>query len=546
VKYTDKQIDDLYNDIYNGIVTQENLPEDLYLAIGDRLKKGLYEGYGGSIKDFKLGTTDHELLTELRENIYMFSGAKTYQQVREMSDLVADSKTFSEFKEKVTPVYKQYNEDWLKAEYDTAIGQAQQARQWNDIQRDKDLYPYLRYNAVLDSKTSDICRPLDGVTLKVDDKFWDNYTPLNHFRCRCTLDKLDKYEDVETTPPSKVKDLEKELGDTVDDVFKMNAGKDKYVFSPDHPYFKVEPKDKALARRNFDLPLPEEKGSPKDLPIEERIKKVKEESKKLHETGEGKEYRLVQDKYRKATDESNRAIDEANILARRRGFNDPETIAARDRAKEILEKRKAILEERKKAKIVYEDKVTEILQSKNSPSKFKLGASAAQYKSIERLKAGDSAFRSIVGDKLLGENITINVNTLKANGRAYFRSSENVIAITKTEEIGTITHELGHGLEFHNKEYFEKVKAYYAERTKGEKLESLRNVTGNRGYRTDERTKKDKFREAYTGKWYSDITGEQRATELTSMWFTEVYDDLDRFIDKDPDFFEHFYKLFNE
>ena len=257
MKYTDKQIDDLYNDIYNGIVTQENLPEDLYLAIGDRLKSGLYEGYGASLKDLTLGTPDYELLKELRQNIYMFSGAKTYQQVREMADLVADSKTFTDFKQKVTPIYKQYNDDWLKAEYDTAIGQAQQARQWNDIQRDKDLYPYLRYNAVLDSKTSDICRPLDGVTLKVDDKFWDNYTPLNHFRCRCTLDKLDKYEDVETTPKSKVKDLEKELGDTVDDVFKMNAGKDKYVFSDEHPYFKVEPKDKGLAQKNFNLPIPE-------------------------------------------------------------------------------------------------------------------------------------------------------------------------------------------------------------------------------------------------------------------------------------------------
>ena len=36
----------------------------------------------------------------------------------------------------------------------------------------------------------------------------------------------------------------------------MNSGKDGYIFSKDHPYFKVAKKDVALAKNNFDLPIP--------------------------------------------------------------------------------------------------------------------------------------------------------------------------------------------------------------------------------------------------------------------------------------------------
>jgi hypothetical protein len=37
----------------------------------------------------------------------------------------------------------------------------------------------------------------------------------------------------------------------------MNPGKDGYIFSPDHPYFDVAPKDREFAKENFGLPIPE-------------------------------------------------------------------------------------------------------------------------------------------------------------------------------------------------------------------------------------------------------------------------------------------------
>jgi hypothetical protein len=126
---------------------------------------------------------------------------------------------------------------------------------WDQIENTKDIFPYLEYKAVIDSKTSEICKPLDGVILKVDDPFWSKYSPLNHFNCRCTIKKLDKYTDKLTTNPDRMAEITKELN--VPKEFQMNSGKDGYIFNPkEHPYFKVAPKDKANAGVNFGLPIP--------------------------------------------------------------------------------------------------------------------------------------------------------------------------------------------------------------------------------------------------------------------------------------------------
>lgn len=251
----DQEIEALLNGIWDRKFNTDNLPEDLYLRTAEYLEKGLYKGYGKELDATMYYSPDNDLLSELRTNVYIFSGAKTYQQVRDMGGLIASTKSFSEFQSKAREVYDQYNKHWLKAEYQTAQGQGQMAVLWGQIEHTKDIFPYLEYKAVIDSKTSEICKPLDGVILKVDDPFWDKYSPLNHFNCRCTIKKLDKYTDKLTTNPERMSEIMKELD--VPKEFQMNAGKDGYIFNPkEHPYFKVAPKDVARAKDNFGMPIP--------------------------------------------------------------------------------------------------------------------------------------------------------------------------------------------------------------------------------------------------------------------------------------------------
>lgn len=270
-QFSNEYIKVLFQGIFNGEISEYELPESLYYAIADYLKKGVYEGFGtdftkltkqineGLVSEFT--ESDLELLTNLRENIYMFSAAKTYQQVKEMTEALVNEKgtvvSFSEFKESAQEIFDLYNETWLKTEYDTAIGQAQEAVRWSSIEKNKEVLPYLRYSAVMDANTSEICAPLDGIVAPVEDPIWNTIAPLNHFNCRCLLEQLDKEEgESKETPDDEKADKVGEVKGEMQDVFKMNAGKDGYIFKEDHPYFHVPKGDVEYAQNNFDLPIP--------------------------------------------------------------------------------------------------------------------------------------------------------------------------------------------------------------------------------------------------------------------------------------------------
>src|SRR5579872_2404187 len=144
--FSDAEIRRLLEEIHGGKVDPDNLPEDVYYAIADRLKNGLYQGFGKTLNQAielaKKGAksvwaqSDLELLQELRENIYMFSAAKTAATVRDMTDALTDEKgnirTFREFKEVADGIAETQFGSWLEAEYDTAIGQAQNAVRWQN------------------------------------------------------------------------------------------------------------------------------------------------------------------------------------------------------------------------------------------------------------------------------------------------------------------------------------------------------------------------------------------------------------------------------
>lgn len=54
--------------------------------------------------------------------------------------------------------------------------------------------PYLRFDAVNDSRVSDVCEALDGTIRPADDPFWTTHTPPLHFNCRSVLVPLSDEE----------------------------------------------------------------------------------------------------------------------------------------------------------------------------------------------------------------------------------------------------------------------------------------------------------------------------------------------------------------
>lgn len=257
--FTLKQLKTLLADIQSGIVDEQELPEDLYYAIADYLKAALYKGFGGTLAEFE-GTEAENLLNELRDNVYMFSAAKTYQQVKEMKDALygedGELRSFQDFKDEATAIFEKYNVDpdgngYLATEYNTAVSMSTNAQLWNRIEDQKKILPMLEYSTFGDA--CDICAPLNGLTAPVDDPVWNTVMPDNHFNCKCTV--LQRDDTYQATPDRS--EIVDGVHEHMDDEFKMNPGKDGYIFSPEHPYFEVAPRDEALAKNNFNLSIPE-------------------------------------------------------------------------------------------------------------------------------------------------------------------------------------------------------------------------------------------------------------------------------------------------
>lgn len=75
----------------------------------------------------------------------------------------------------------------LKLIYDTNTRMAYAAGQWQRIQRTTRTHPYLRYITKHDDRVRPAHAAWEGITLPVDDPFWQTHYPPNGFRCRCRV-----------------------------------------------------------------------------------------------------------------------------------------------------------------------------------------------------------------------------------------------------------------------------------------------------------------------------------------------------------------------
>lgn len=252
MKFTDSQIENMIKGIENGSITLEKLPVDYYEAVTDYLLKGLYKGFGATLEN--VSAKDYELLKELTTNTYTFGAAKTFQQTKEISSLLVDEngevRSSREFNKLARETYDNWNNNWGKTEYNTAIAQGDMAVKWNSIENQKDVMPMLRYSAIGDACS--ICAPLDGITAKVEDPIWDKIYPTNHFNCLCVVLQEDEF----TSPTSGNAEIVNDVTDRMNPMFTNNVGKTGEIFTKDHPYYDVSKEYREYAKANFNLPIP--------------------------------------------------------------------------------------------------------------------------------------------------------------------------------------------------------------------------------------------------------------------------------------------------
>lgn len=216
------------------------LHSDLVRYYAEAIWQELVNGFGKDLPGpVDYDTPDGEMLLHLKRNVYQFSGAKNYAQMKAMTEALIgpDDKlrTKSEYFREAHKINNQQVHAWLDAESDLAIASGQMASRWLQIQEEKDIFPYLYYDAILDKGTTDMCRNFDGILLPVDHSFWDQYFPPNHFRCRSDVQQRDSGR---VTDASKIVYPAK-----FPPMFKVNLAKRHLAFPPDHPYWKDIPED---------------------------------------------------------------------------------------------------------------------------------------------------------------------------------------------------------------------------------------------------------------------------------------------------------------
>ena len=241
---------DYSKEIYNGSINSFNLPEKLYQSTALELLKGIEEGSGADYINFEFGKLGERTALALRENVYLFSGAKTFNYVLSTENLLLGSDgqiiPFKQFEELAKANNALYNKTWLEVEYNSAQIQASNIVDFKDFQSSKSTFPFLKYVTFKDRNVSEICKRLEGVVMATDSTFWHTHSPQQHYQCRCRLEPMTDGVETKLSTKNLI---------TPNPLFK-NPAITEQVFNKNHPYFNVDAKYKAFAKTNFGLNIP--------------------------------------------------------------------------------------------------------------------------------------------------------------------------------------------------------------------------------------------------------------------------------------------------
>lgn len=233
------------NENFDAKDLAEGSPHELMSAINRTLQHALSQGIKQSGVSMQV---PHALKKTLKNNIFVFSGLKTYHQLKQATSLLRDEqgnlKPWNSFRKDVLSLHDTYNEQHLQAEYNFAASTAQMAARWADFEHNAERY-HLQFRTSADEKVRASHQALHNTTLPHTDPFWRHYVPPLDWNCRCTVVQVlkDQYP-ISDSKQAIAKAMEATTridkdGHNRAAMFRFNPAIDKVIFPPQHPYFKV-------------------------------------------------------------------------------------------------------------------------------------------------------------------------------------------------------------------------------------------------------------------------------------------------------------------
>lgn len=179
------------------------------------------------------------MIQRLKESNQVFSGFKTFHQMKETFPLLVDEdgnrKPFERFLKDVQAVNEKYNTHYLMAEYNFAVTSSEMAAKWEQFEEDGDRYD-LQYRTAGDNRVRSSHRKLDGVTLPPSSSFWDEYFPPNGWRCRCTVVQVRKGKYDTSDERRAIEEGNQATAGKHQEMMRFNPGKRAACFPAYNPY----------------------------------------------------------------------------------------------------------------------------------------------------------------------------------------------------------------------------------------------------------------------------------------------------------------------
>lgn len=221
--------------LYNGKLKPGQIDAAMVKLIAAQLMQAVKKGFNSKEET-------QSFISKIENDIYVFSGFKNYQQLKETSMLLLDNegsyKSLNSFLQDVKQINSTYNEVYLEAEYNNALASAQAIQQWQDYTSAG--VQMLTFQTANDDRVRDDHAILNGITVGIDDPLLDTYfTPLD-WGCRC-----------EWVPAPGEKPTGYSLQELpeIPPMFQTNIGKTGVIFPDTHPYFNASKKDADSVRQ---------------------------------------------------------------------------------------------------------------------------------------------------------------------------------------------------------------------------------------------------------------------------------------------------------
>ena len=450
------------------------------------------------------------LTLDVRQRAFWIGGGLQLTQIQrvfdEISKAIESGEPFEEWRERVRGTLR--SDAHAETVFRNAVQRAYSAGRWRQM-NDPELLrarPYFMFDAVLDSRTTEICRPLDSTILPADHEFWRTHVPPLHHRCRSGIRSLRKSaaeeRGITNVPPVIEPDEGFGLAPGAQPVWKPDPAKHDPALRKE-----LDKKDaKAPRKRKAKDPPPTH--DPRYW--EERLREQYGAAAPSIAWGRAM--------YERGLDRSGREI--ATELERLRDAGVPGLTGAKFTDISKLKNRRL----RGTAVGSHEELRGYIALAEHSLSIERgtfpvLSGTGRLNKGTEGTREAALFYRQLL-DKSSRRPSSWTLVSDSAP-RAFVDDFRKTVALRDGRNAPVAIHELAHALETENVGTLTRSRAFLKARTRGERLRLLNDLLPGHGYSWNEFAWEDKFFDAYVGKDYG-----ERATEVTSMGYQKLAEPL--------------------